>query len=117
MPTDRSFSLMGAFQLQEHQAARSDSNSSAKSPHFLFLDILRGLAILFVFLHHALGAAYGYYWQPWKGLFPDFQSTDAPWPLFPLTMGNCGVAIFFVVSGFCFHLSHIRRHGGGRTES
>ena len=112
MRTDRAFSLMAPFQISDHQAGALGAKSSAGTPHFPFLDVLRGLAILLVFLHHSLGAAYGYYWQPWKGLFPDFQSADAHWLLFPLTMGNCGVAIFFVVSGFCIHLSHIRRSSG-----
>jgi peptidoglycan/LPS O-acetylase OafA/YrhL len=81
---------------------------SPKPTHLPFLDLLRGVAILCVFLHHALGAATGYYAQPWKGLFPDFFAAKTYWPLFPLTIGNCGVAIFFVVSGFCIHLSHSR---------
>jgi len=40
--------------------------------HLPFLDALRGVAILSVFFHHALGAAAGYYSQPWRGNFPTF---------------------------------------------
>jgi peptidoglycan/LPS O-acetylase OafA/YrhL len=69
------------------------------------------VAILSVFLYHSLGTAIGYYNQPWKGTFPDFSAAGTYWPLFPLTLGSCGVAIFFVVSGFCIHLSHYRSKG------
>src|SRR6478752_5593302 len=76
--------------------------------HLPFLDGIRGIAILAVFLSHSLGAAYGMAMLPWDG---PFRSLDAPISflmLYPFTYGSAGVAVFFVVSGFCIHLSHRR---------
>lgn len=76
--------------------------------HLPFLDLFRGIAILVVFLFHAMHAAYEFTELPWKGLFRDFQALHSPLLLYPLTYGPMGVAMFFVVSGFCIHLSHAR---------
>ena len=91
-----------------HEGSKAEIDSTARTRHLLFLDIFRGVAILSVFLHHALGAVHEIYTLPWKGQFPDFAAAKSLWPFIPLTFGNCGVAIFFVVSGFCIHLSHCR---------
>lgn len=74
--------------------------------HLPFLDGIRGLAILAVFLFHALGASFGFDELEWHGLFPEFNTSASFLALFPLSYGWAGVAIFFVVSGFCIHLSH-----------
>ena len=76
--------------------------------HLPFLDLFRGIAILAVFLFHSLHAAYDFTELPWKGLFRDFEALRSPLVLYPLTYGHMGVAMFFVVSGFCIHLSHTR---------
>jgi peptidoglycan/LPS O-acetylase OafA/YrhL len=76
-----------------------------------FLDYFRGVAILVVFLFHSLGTAFGADQLPWGTLFRDFSTANnsrAFLMLFPLTYGWAGVAIFFVVSGFCIHLSYVR---------
>jgi peptidoglycan/LPS O-acetylase OafA/YrhL len=76
--------------------------------HILFLDHLRGVAILLVFLFHCFQLTFAgdeggnlrlsewIHQPPWR------------WPLFPLSLGWVGVPIFFVISGFCIHLSHSR---------
>jgi peptidoglycan/LPS O-acetylase OafA/YrhL len=74
--------------------------------HLPFLDALRGVAILTVFLYHSLGIAFGADKLGWKGLFRDIDAPAAFLGLYPLTYGWAGVAVFFVVSGFCIHLSH-----------
>ena len=73
-----------------------------KEAHLDFLDRLRGVAILGVFLFHCHGLAYNW----------DFDLRDAVTleqkVLFPFNLGSLGVALFFVISGFCIHLSHQR---------
>jgi peptidoglycan/LPS O-acetylase OafA/YrhL len=72
---------------------------------FEALDGVRGASILMVLLYHSTCAAFGYYHLPWNGIFRSF---DAPWSfllLSPCTLGYLEVSVFFVVSGFCIHLS------------
>jgi peptidoglycan/LPS O-acetylase OafA/YrhL len=76
--------------------------------HLPFLDGIRGIAILAVFLFHSLGASYGFDNLPWAGMFRDFDVSRSFLLLYPLTYGSAGVAVFFVVSGFCIHLSYQR---------
>jgi peptidoglycan/LPS O-acetylase OafA/YrhL len=76
--------------------------------HLPFLDGIRGLAILGVFLFHSLHATFGFDNLPWRGIYRDFNTSDSFLALYPLTYGGAGVAVFFVVSGFCIHLSHQR---------
>ncbi len=76
--------------------------------HISLLDQARGFAIIAVFIYHALIAGYGMDSLNWHGWFRDFH---APWSfllLLPVTFGWGGVAIFFVISGFCIHLSYER---------
>jgi peptidoglycan/LPS O-acetylase OafA/YrhL len=82
------------------------------------LDVLRGLAALWVFLYHL-----------WNLLYPDHTTQyeaarltgRESWAylvsFFTLQYGYFGVTIFFVVSGFCIHLPQARRHAKtGRDE-
>lgn len=72
-------------------------------------DILRGIAILMVFIYHTLGAFYVNF-VPWNGWFRDFMAPrfQPMFWLYPVTFGWGGVALFFVLSGFCIHLSFLR---------
>jgi peptidoglycan/LPS O-acetylase OafA/YrhL len=74
--------------------------------HLDVLDHLRGIAILMVFLFHAFGATFGSDHLAWSGFFRDFRVSHVFLGLLPLTLGWIGVPIFFVVSGFCIHLSY-----------
>ena len=82
-----------------------------KKEHLNFLDQLRGAAILFVFLHHCVGATYGIYGLEFNGWWPALHQ---PMSLLvvPAMFGWVGVPVFFVVSGFCIHLSHARSDNG-----
>ena len=53
--------------------------------------------------------------MPWGDcLLRDFTAAPCLIPFYPLTYGNYGVAVFFVVSGFCVHLSFRRQSGTKR---
>lgn len=95
-------------QLSVKALRAEDTYMKPPQTHLPFLDLFRGIAILAVFLFHSLHAAYDFTELPWKGLFRDFQALHSPLALYPLTYGSMGVAIFFVVSGFCIHLSYAR---------
>lgn len=84
-----------------------------KNDHVEFIDSLRGVAILVVFLFHALGVSYGLDQLPWNGLSRDYNAPVSFLALLPLTFGWAGVAIFFVISGFCIHLSYARSVNAG----
>lgn len=86
---------------------------SSQTGHLPFLEGIRGVAILAVFLFHSLGVSFGFDHLPWKGLFLDFGCTRSFLLLYPLTYGWAGVAFFFVVSGFCIHLSRQRSKDKG----
>jgi len=69
-----------------------------------FLDHFRGLAILAVFLLHAFNLSIGNDAGAFRGLTSEFLLRQIP----VLLRGLCeaGVPIFFVVSGFCIHMSY-----------
>jgi len=74
--------------------------------HVGFLDQLRGLAILSVLMVHIASVVCGHSTLPWHTWHADFSNASGTtlW-FFPFMYGWAGVAIFFVVSGFCIHLS------------
>jgi peptidoglycan/LPS O-acetylase OafA/YrhL len=84
------------------------SSATSINRHIDFLDPIRGVAILLVFVYHSLGVAYGRDQLPWGHWFRNFNASHSFLLLIPATFGWVGVAIFFVVSGFCIHLSFSR---------
>jgi peptidoglycan/LPS O-acetylase OafA/YrhL len=70
-----------------------------------FLDHWRGIAVLSVFIYHCFGAAFGRFHPEWHHWLPDLHVPTSFILLFPATWGWAGVSVFFVISGFCIHLS------------
>lgn len=68
-----------------------------------------------VFCFHLLPASFGYEQLPWNGLFPGQPESRSFYLLYPLSYGNLGVAVFFVISGFCIHLNYVRNRQQGWT--
>ena len=84
--------------------------SSIHDPKCFFgADILRGVAILSVVLYHTFGRLYGFC-LPWNGNWQDFHAPPSEHFLvfYPASFGWAGVALFFVLSGFCIHTSCLR---------
>jgi len=82
-----------------------------EQPRLIFLDCFRAVAVLAVFACHTLAMIYGYGFIPWNGNVRAFGSVS--WDkvlMFPMSFGQCGVAIFFVISGFCIHMA-FHQHG------
>ncbi len=78
-------------------------NGSKK--HIELLDYTRAVAVISVLLFHTLGSAFGAEDLPWDGWVRSFSVLPSFLCLLPFSFGQAGVAIFFVVSGFCIHLS------------
>jgi len=81
------------------------SGGSSPAKHLGFLDTMRGVAIMIVFLHHALGEAFGINNLRWDGWIRDFHVPASFLIVSPFIFGSVGVAFFFAISGFCIHLS------------
>ena len=85
--------------------------------HIGRLDVLRGVAILAVFLFHTYGAAFSADNLPWNGLWRNLTAAPGKsfYLLYPLSYGWAGVSLFFVISGFVIHLSTLRKPGAFRV--
>jgi peptidoglycan/LPS O-acetylase OafA/YrhL len=83
--------------------------ASTRGRRIEFLDEWRGIAVLAVFVYHCLGISFNSFHPKWHGWLPDFASSKSFLLLFPASWGGSGVAIFFVISGFCIHLSFKQR--------
>jgi peptidoglycan/LPS O-acetylase OafA/YrhL len=74
--------------------------------HLDLLDRARGVAILLVLFYHTLAHVYGYDELPWDGLVRGLPADISFLFVSPgCFCGTAGVAVFFVVSGFCIHVS------------
>ena len=74
--------------------------------HVEFIDHLRGIAILGVLFAHTFSVAYSSYdVLPWNGWLREFTGLNSCFWFLPVSFAQAGVPIFFVVSGFCIHMS------------
>lgn len=76
---------------------------SPAKKHLDLLDYTRAVAIISVVAYHCLVAIGAQLY--WNGSTRDLNAPFSNLVLLPLNLGSLGVAIFFVVSGFCIHLS------------
>lgn len=75
--------------------------------HLDSIDYIRGIAIIAVLVFHLFLYTFGgdHDGLPWRGWVRSFSVPEPFLWFLPFSIGNCGVPIFFVVSGFCIHLS------------
>jgi peptidoglycan/LPS O-acetylase OafA/YrhL len=83
----------------------SESSMKSSVKHVELLDYIRGIAIIAVLLFHTISLVYGNDMLPWRGWFRDFSVPGSFLCFLPLSVASAGVSIFFVVSGFCIHMS------------
>jgi len=77
--------------------------------HIPRLDVIRALAFLLVFVFH-FGARTPQFILPWNGYYVNYGAWPTlSWPLLWMPWGWLGVALFFVLSGFCIHLSYLHQ--------
>ncbi len=93
----------------------ASSPGRANLGHLPYLDGLRGVAILAVLCFHCLHPAFGFDQLPWAGQNRDWGHSLEFLLIYPFSLGYLGVAIFFVISGYCIHLSHMRNSRDGWT--
>jgi peptidoglycan/LPS O-acetylase OafA/YrhL len=92
----------------------NDRQSAAA--RFATIDVLRGLAALFVACLHIRETAWIGERQFWSG-HPSWFSLDALFAVLsaPVMFGSFGVSAFFVISGYCIHRAHAAKLLQDRT--
>jgi peptidoglycan/LPS O-acetylase OafA/YrhL len=85
----------------------NDRQSASAAARFATIDVLRGLAALFVACLHIRETAWIGERQFWSG-HPSWFSLDALLAVLtaPVMFGSFGVSAFFVISGYCIHRAH-----------
>ena len=87
-------------------ASRDSRNFDIRRERLHSIDALRGAAALAVVLYHTAGP---------KGQFEPLILRWIATPVLPvIRFGYAGVFLFFVISGFCIHLSRARAESQGR---
>ncbi|MDD5199709.1 MAG: acyltransferase [Terrimicrobiaceae bacterium] len=97
----------------ENPSAEYMKSQADQNYHLQRVDILRGVAILLVLMNHYWAAAT-------QGLMHAGLAIPGGWlraTLFPMEFGFLGVKLFFVVSGFCIHLSYLKWVEKNRTAA
>ena len=87
---------------------KSTDSASRTEDHVAFIDYVRATAILLVVGFHLLMESFGSLEKMEASRFADWNVGHIVLGLLPFSYGYIGVAIFFLVSGFCIHLSHAR---------
>jgi len=76
---------------------------AAKAKRLLAVDVLRGIAALWVVLHHCHVNGGALWDDPIRRL-----------AFVPLQYGYLGITLFLVISGFCIHLTVAKKMGDGQ---
>jgi peptidoglycan/LPS O-acetylase OafA/YrhL len=77
--------------------------------HFARIDVLRGIAILWVFFYHHYSGLYSEE-AKYREFIQHWPLWLRPWSSLVMwipKMGHLGVQLFFVISGFCIHASYL----------
>ena len=109
--SDKGSSLRGCKSRRESALSCSmEKLEGGAKDHILRLDVVRAVAFLLVFFFHFYAATQVWHLS-WNGLWRDYRDwSPYALPLVPLMWGGVlGVPLFFVLSGFCIHLSVLRR--------
>ncbi len=88
--------------------------------HLNRIDILRAIAILLVFLHHAqlcLYPEYRYRTYDATGILELNSAADGLFLLSPVAFGWLGVHLFLLISGFLIHLGNLQSTAQGKSFS
>jgi peptidoglycan/LPS O-acetylase OafA/YrhL len=80
--------------------------------HYPYLDGMRGLAALYVALHHAFLQSW-----PSAGLMASLHASPAFRPLFFLSYGHYAVTVFIAISGFSLALAPVRKSSGNPGDT
>ncbi|MFT3789100.1 MAG: acyltransferase [Tepidisphaeraceae bacterium] len=115
--TDRSAAPASAAEESQQPALSQTAGvrTTHAMDHLPRLDTLRAIAALMVLVFHAYGSVYGWQIQPSKAWpdAPQINRIDSLyWLFWPARLGHFGVTLFFVLSGFCIHLSCLRATAG-----
>jgi peptidoglycan/LPS O-acetylase OafA/YrhL len=84
------------------------SEPQLNKEHFAFLDLARGIAVLAVFLFHTLDPVLHRHEVAWNDSWRQFPVSIADLLFTLASLGKYGVAVFFVISGFCIQLSYAK---------
>lgn len=117
--------LIGVYETPKQRLNQRELNNMEKRERLDWVDGLRGLACVLMFVHHWMTSFYpSTYNGEMKTSYMPYN-LDVKWSAYPisfLTNGNFLLFIFCVVSGLVlsyqiYHMQDVKKIGGGYTEA